>query len=196
MTASRLFLLSAAAATAAAPLAGAPIWCAYGTSKFALLRSPDFALRSWPPLSASLRFAARGSPRPPAGTTQAKLLGAAALHVNGVLVAVGPGHNVPTDSQVARAVDVLPFLRPGGNALGLAGFFDRAFATGAEDVPRVQADLVVVDAQGQYTAAMTGTTWAAWPADAFFGPTGDAGVSWYARGLAPTHRGLKPMRRC
>jgi hypothetical protein len=170
---------ASAAAAAADPLGGAPIWCANATSKFALLRAPDFSLRAWPPASATLRFAARGSPRPPAGTTQAKLLGAAAPRVNGVLVAAGPGHNVPTDAQVARALDVLPFLRPGVNALGFGAFFDREYAQGAEDVPRVQADLVVVDAQGSYVAASTDATWTAWAADAYHNPTGNAGVSWY-----------------
>jgi len=169
----------ATATAAAQPLGGAPVWCANATSKFALLRAPDFTVRSWPPASATLRFAARGSPRPPAGTTQAKLLGAAAPSVNGVLVAAGPGHNVPTGAQVARAIDVLPFLRPGANALGFAAFFDRAFAQGAEDVPRVQADLVVVDALGSYVAAATDASWTGWAADAFYNPTGDAGVSWY-----------------
>ena len=81
-----------------------PIWSRNTTSNFVFLRSPDFVLRA-APLSADLYFAALGSPRPPAGTTQAKLLGAAAIYVNGVLASVGPGHNIPTQSQVIRSLD-------------------------------------------------------------------------------------------
>jgi hypothetical protein len=157
-----------------APAVGAPIWTSNVSSNFCFLRSPDFVLRA-SPLAAVLSFAALGSPRPPEGTTQAKLLGAAAIYVNGVLASVGPGHNVPTASQVVRNVDVLPFLRAGGaqNALGIASFFARAFSTGVDDVPRVEAVLEVTDSEGQYNVTSTGDlSWRAWPADAYFNPTG------------------------
>ncbi len=104
-------VVCAAAATAApapAPfLLCAPVWASdNSTDQFVLLRSQEFKVRSAGasrPLSATLYFAAEGSPRPPEGTTQAKLLGAASVYVNGVLVTVGPGHNVPTSSQVRAA---------------------------------------------------------------------------------------------
>lgn len=95
-------------------LAAAPIWSPANLStQFALLRSPEFKLRGDVD-AATLYFAAEGSPRPPAGTTQAKLLGAAMIYVNGVLIGGGPGHNVPTASQVVRGSDIKPYLRPNG----------------------------------------------------------------------------------
>jgi len=160
-------------------LAGAPVWAPNASSAFAMLRSPTFQLRA-PPASATLYFAALGSPRPPAGTTQAKLLGACSVYVNGVLVTAGPGHNVPTDSQVVRAMDVLPFLRATGledNVVGLAGYYDHSNAHGVP--PRIAAVLVVADAQGTYNATATGPAWLGWGADAYFRPTGNAGISWY-----------------
>ena len=190
-----LLLLGLLVAPAAAQVftTAAPInWASSNvSSRFGLLRSPEFTLRA-APTSASLVFAALGSPRPPAGTTQAKLLGAAMVYVNGILVAGGPGHNVPTDAQVARSVDVLPFLRGDGadNTVGIASFFDSSYAKG--EVPQVQAALAVVDAQGVYNATVTGASWTAWGADAAFRPTGNAGVSWYpvpnaSTQTSPTH---------
>lgn len=168
-------------------LDGAPIWAANASSDFALFRAADFVLRSADDfLNATLFFAALGSPRPPAGTVQAKLLGAAAAYVNGVLVSVGPGHGIPTaDAQQAvRGVDVSAFLRAGGaaNTLGFACFWARAYAQYAPFAggPRVHAALVVTDGAGTYTAAATGTgDWVSWGADAYFNPTGNAGISWY-----------------
>ena len=161
-----------------------PIWSHLNlTTQFALFRSPEFKLRSQSaPLSAQLYFAAEGSPRPPEGTTQAKLLGAAVIYVNGVLVAAGPGHNVPTDTQVVRQADVLPYLRADGevNTIGIASFFASPLAP-LSVLPRVQAALVVTDDQGEYaiTDAATSKSWQAWGADSYFNPTGDAGISWY-----------------
>ena len=162
-------------------LSGAPIWSGNGSASFALLRAPDFALRAWPVTSARLLYTSAGSPRPPAGTTQAKLLGAAALWVNGVLVGAGPGHAVPTAAQPVRAADVRPFLRGGGaaNALGVASFFARNQAQHG-DAPGVQAVLEIVDGAGAYNVSATGGAWTAWEAaDAYYNPTGDAGISWY-----------------
>ena len=85
----------------AAPL---PIWSSNKTSNFVFLRSPDFTFRA-EATTAVLSFTAVGSPRPPEGTTQAKLLGAASIYVNGVLASAGPGHNVPTQPQVVRSLD-------------------------------------------------------------------------------------------
>jgi hypothetical protein len=176
-------------APAPAPFAldGEPIWAANASSDFALFRAADFVLRSADFVNATLFFAALGSPRPPAGTVQAKLLGAAAAYVNGVLVSIGPGHGIPTaDAQQAvRSVDVSAFLRAGGaaNALGFACFWARAYAQYAPFAggPRVHAALVVTDGSGTYTAAATGTAggWTSWGADAYFNPTGNAGISWY-----------------
>jgi hypothetical protein len=134
---------------AASILDGAPIW-ASTSDDFALLRGPSFALRA-APTAATFFYAAQGSPRPPAGTTQAKLLGAACLYVNAVLVTCGPGHNVPTASQVVRGVDVLPFLRGGAapNVVGVASFFAHAYAK-AGDRPAVQGVLAITDAAGSY----------------------------------------------
>ena len=161
-----------------APLDGDPIWAANTSAHFAMMRT-DFNVRATPQ-SATLFFAARGSPRPPEGTTQAKLLGAAAIYVNSVFVAAGPGHNVPTQSQVARAVDLMPFVRVGPNALGIASFFDVSLARTPDDTPRVHATLIIGDANGVYTATSTGTGWTAWTAaDSYFNPTGNAGISWY-----------------
>lgn len=176
----RAFLVAAAAAIASAQyLVGNPIAAANATSKFALLRAPEFTLRALP-TRATLYLAARGSPRPPEGTTQAKLLGAAVVYVNGVLVGAGPGHNVPTNTQVVRALDVLPFLRAAGaNALGIATFFDHTLARGSADTPRVDATLVVTDGGGDVVVTATNASWRGWGADAYFNPTGDAGVSWY-----------------
>lgn len=81
-----------------------PIWSSNKTSNFVFLRSPDFTFRA-EATSAVLSFTAVGSPRPPEGTTQAKLLGAASIYVNGVLASAGPGHNVPTQPQVVRSLD-------------------------------------------------------------------------------------------
>ena len=172
----RTLLVVVAALATRAQLIGQPIAAANTTSKFAYLRSFEFTLPASPPSNATLYFAARGSPRPPEGTTQAKLLGAAVLYVNGVLVGAGPGHNVPTDSQVVRAMDVLPFLRAGGaNVLGIATVFDRSLARSPADTPRVHATLVVDGA----AVVATGNRWRAWGADAYFNPTGNAGISWY-----------------
>ena len=160
----------------------APVWAANASSRFVMLRAPDFTLRAQP-TSATLYFTALGSPRPPAGTTQSKLLGAVCPYVNGILVTCGPGHSVPTASQVVRGVDVLPLLRGVGspNALGSVSFWDFSYAADAPIAggPRVQAELAVTDAQGAYVVAATSTAWVSWGADAAFGPTGDAGVSWY-----------------
>jgi alpha-L-rhamnosidase len=174
--------LALASAAAPSPFTNStPIWAANATSRFVVLRSPDFSLRG-PPTAATLFFTALGSPRPPAGTIQSKLLGAACPYVNGILVTCGPGHNVPTASQVVRGVDVLPFLRAGApNALGTVSFWDFAYATHAPIAggPRVQAELHVSDAAGSYVVSSTSTAWLSWGADAAFSPTGDAGVSWY-----------------
>ena len=175
-----LVFFASASATSSGPFSsGTPIWSLNRTSNFVLLRSADFSLRA-APLSAALVFTAAGSPRPPAGTTQAKLLGAAAVYVNGVLVGAGPGHSVPTASQPVRALDVRPFLRAGGaaNTIGIASFFAWHYA-GAGEAPRVQALLRVTDGGGEYNLSATGAGWSAWPADEYFNPTGDAGVSWY-----------------
>ena len=172
----RLLLLSLLCRALALP--GAPIWTSNATSSFALLRAPDFALRA-PPLSATLFFTALGSPGTQ-GTLQAKLLGAACPHLNGVLLTCGPGHATPTAAQLVRSVSALPFLRSAGaNALGIAAFYNQRTARPAQ-APRVQAWLEVTDAAGAYTVAATGQDWRA-PAnaDAVFGPTGNAGVAWY-----------------
>ena len=139
-------------AVAASLLDGSPIWVA-NAGDFALLRGPTFTLRA-APTAATFYYAAQGSPRPPAGTTQAKLLGAACLYVNAVLVTCGPGHNVPTASQVVRGVDVLPFLRGGAapNVVGVASFFAHAFAK-AGDRPAVQGVLAITDATGSYNVS-------------------------------------------
>ena len=139
-------------AVAASLLDGSPIWVA-NAGDFALLRGPTFTLRA-APTAATFFYAAQGSPRPPAGTTQAKLLGAACLYVNAVLVTCGPGHNVPTASQVVRGVDVLPFLRGGAapNVVGVASFFAHAFAK-AGDRPAVQGVLAITDATGSYNVS-------------------------------------------
>jgi Bacterial alpha-L-rhamnosidase concanavalin-like domain len=159
---------------------GYPIWSNNSTSNFVLFRSPIFKLRNNNnPITAILYFAAEGSPRPPEGTTQAKLLGAAKIYVNGIFVSAGPGHNIPTLSQVVRAVDVRPFLRTNGadNVIGIASFFQWSYA--GTTVPLVQALLSVTDSQGEYNITATDSTWYAWPADSFFNPTGNAGISWY-----------------
>lgn len=173
--------LVASTLAASTVLQGVPIGAANTTSLFVYLLSPPFALPGGPLTSATLWFAALGSPRKnPAGTTQAKLLGAAMVRVNGVLVTGGPGHNIPTNSTVVRGADVLPFLRFGGepNVIGIASFYDRSQASGVP--PRVQAWLNVTTAAGdEYTAAATGPAWLSWGADAYHQPTGDAGVSWY-----------------
>ena len=183
-----LLALAAAAAPAAPPfkLDGDPIWAANASSDFALFRAGDFVLRDASFTSATMYFTALGSPRPPAGTVQAKLLGAAAAYVNGVLVSLGPGHGVPTaaEQQAVRGVDVSAFLRAGGeaNSLAFACFWARAYSHYAPFAggPRLHAALVVADAGGTYTAAATGAaTWASWGADAAYNPTGDAGISWY-----------------
>jgi hypothetical protein len=169
-----LLLLLLLPSASAALLDGAPIW-ASSPNDFALLRGPAFSLRA-PPSSATFFYAAQGSPRPPAGTTQAKLLGAACIHVNNILVSCGPGHNVPTATQVVRGVNVLPFLRGGGapNVVGVASFFAHAYSKG--DRPAVQGVLAVTDAQGSYNVSATGDGWLGWGADAYFNPTGNAGV--------------------
>ena len=165
----------AAAVSTPFSLPGSPIW-ASPSSDFVWLRSPEFRLRA-APLSATVEFAALGSPGT-RGTLQAKLLGAACVHVNGVLVSCGPGHNVPTETQIVRALDVRSFLRsaPALNVLGLECYY----ATQGAPPPRMQATLRVTDASGTYTVTSTGANWTASPADAYFNPTGDAGVSWYA----------------
>ena len=159
-------------------LSGIPVWAndPNKTSGFVLLRSPNFTLRS-PPLSATLFFAALGSGATK-GTLQPKLLGSAAVYVNGVLTTLGPGHNVPTATQVVRGANILPFLRVegGANVLGFACRFDR---TSPAADPRVQAVLVVEDSEGSYNVTATDGMWAAWVADGYFNPTGDAGISWY-----------------
>ena len=158
-------------------LDGAPIWAASSNSSFMLLRGPDFALRG-PPSSARLLFTSLASLPPESGTVQAKLLGAAAVYVNNVLVTIGPGHNIPTHSQLVRGVDVLPFLRATGpNTLGVSSFFTNAAAKGA--TPRFQAVLVLQDATGSYNATQTGAGWTAWGADTYYNPTGNAGTDNY-----------------
>ena len=172
-------LAAALLACAAAAFPGAPIWSANASASFTLFRSPPFALRAPAFLSATLFFTAIGSPGTQ-GTLQPKLLGAACPHLNGVLLTCGPGHAVPTASQLVRAVDAAPFLRGAGdNVLGIASFYNQ-LAARARVAPRVQAWLEVVDAAGAYTLAATGADWAAaLDGDAVFGPRGDAGVSWY-----------------
>ena len=191
-----LRLLSCAAVSAACAssslLSGSPVWASdpSGTSGFVLLRSPAFTLRA-PAISATLFFAAEGSGLTK-GTLQAKLLGAASIHVNSVLVTSGPGHNVPTASQVVRGADVAPFLRGGGdaNVVGIAARFDRT----GEGTPRVQAMLTITDADGAYTATATGASWSAWAGDQYLNPTGDAGISWYHLSNEFLDRRVYPLR--
>jgi hypothetical protein len=184
-----IYLLGTASASV---LDGVPIWAA-SSDDFALLRGPIFTLRATP-TSATFFYAASGSPRPPAGTTQAKLLGAACLYVNDVLASCGPGHNVPTASQVVRGVDVLPFLRAGGapNVVGVASFFAHAFAK-AGDRPAVQGVLAIADAEGSYNLSATGDGWLGWGADSFFNPTGNAGVFWYPMPNEDLNLGARPL---
>ena len=158
---------------------GAPIWSSNASSSFTLLRSPPFSLRAPAFASATLFFTAIGSPGTQ-GTLQAKLLGAACPHLNGVLLTCGPGHSVPTASQLVRTFDLAPYVRPDApNVLGIAAFYNQI--TGARAAaPRVQAWVEVVDASGAYTLAASGADWAAAPnGDAILGPHGNAGVSWY-----------------
>ena len=193
MNALALAVLAACAVADGSVLTGAPVWASdpSGTSGFVMLRAPDFTLRS-AAQSATLFFAALGSGATQ-GTLQAKLLGSAAVHVNGVLVTLGPGHNVPTDTQVVRGVDVLPFLRGGGaaNTVGIVGRFDRTSPAPAQ--PRVQAVLQVTDAGGAYNVTATGASWSAWVADGYFQPSGDAGIAWYHMSQEDLNRSAYPQ---
>ena len=79
---------------------------------------------------------------------KSKLLGAAMVYINGVLVGGGPGHHEPDASQVIRELDVLPFLRLDGqrNVVGFSCFFDHSQATKGQTA-RVQAVLQITDSQ-------------------------------------------------
>ena len=96
------------------------------------------------------------------------------------VVPVAPALQLVT-LTILPAIAVLPFLRTGSsfNTVGISSFFARAYATGAEDVPRVEASLLITDAIGSYNATSSSVAWTAWAADEYFNPTGDAGVSWY-----------------
>jgi hypothetical protein len=175
-----------------------PIWSSNQTSNFVLFCSPDFSLRSSTFISATVYLAALGSPRPPRGTAQSKLLGAAALYVNGILVTAGPGHNVPTLSTGVRAVDVTAFVRDNGasNVLGVASFWARAYSQNSPvpGGPRISATLVVTDASGTYTVTNTSQAWRSWGADAYFNPQGEVdGSAWYPMPNENLMRGSYPL---
>ena len=161
----------------AAQFPGTPIWSSNASSSFSLFRSPAFSLRG-APLSATLFFTALGSPGT-RGTLQAKLLGAACPYLNGLLLTCGPGHNVPTNVQQVRAFDLLPYLRQqGDNVLGVVSYYNQQVR--GSPAPRMQAWVDIVDADGNYTLIPTGSDWAsALNGDAIYGPSGEAGVSWY-----------------
>ena len=164
-------------------LTGISIWAANSSSDFVFLRSTDFTLRSPTFINATLYFSALGSPRPPAGTIQSKLLGAASIYLNSVLVTSGPGHNTPTNSTAVRAVDMSAFLRGNGeaNTIGIISHWARAYAKNSPlpGGPRVSATLIIFDANGSYPVSATSLEWSSWGGDIAYNPTGNAGVSWY-----------------
>lgn len=177
-------LKKSASVTPAPSLSGIPIWSSNVTSNFVLFSSPDFTLRSSTFTSATVYLSALGSPRPPRGTAQSKLLGAASLYINGILVTSGPGHNVPTLSTGVRAVDVSPFVRGSGesNVIGIASFWARAYSQNSPvpGGPRISVTLVVTDASGSYNVTGTSSLWRSWGADDYFNPVGEVdGSAWY-----------------
>ena len=79
---------------------------------------------------------------------------------------------------MARVVDILPYLRSGPNVLGVASYFNIGAVKG--DLPRIQAGVSIVDEGGAELSFGTDVKWSAWPADGYFNPSGNAGISWYA----------------
>jgi hypothetical protein len=175
-----------------------PIWISNETSNFALFSSPEFSLRLPNFITATIYFSALGSPRQPRGTVQSKLLGAAAIYVNGILVTAGPGHNVPTNSTGIRTADVTAFIRGNGNnnVIGVSCFWAREFAqfSPVPGGPRLSVTLVVIDSIGSYSVLGTTTSWMSLAADTVFNPTGEVdGSGWYPMPNENLNRNAYPL---
>ena len=161
-----------------------PIWSPHNGSQFVQFRSPYFAVPS-SATNTTLFITARQTPLDYPGTgvgnLQGKLLGAYRLWINGVMVTVGPGRNVPDTAQSVDAVDVsgLLLLGPTTNLIAVQSFF--ANDTNAPGVHPLLMVLVVAHTpKGADVIAMeTSTAWTTHDADAYFNPTRPDYTSWY-----------------
>jgi hypothetical protein len=129
------------------------------------------------------------------GTSQAKLLGAYKLFVNGRLVGMGPGRRV-NQTQGVDAIDITSVLHtptinerhhrqgesgsantttnPALNAIGLQGFHTARFVG---DHPRLLLQLVLTYTDGAVQKVSTGDAgWETLNADSIFNPTSSTGA--------------------
>ena len=109
---------------------------------------------------------------PHGGSSQSKLLGGYKLHINGVVVATGPGRRV-NQTQGVDAVDVQALLLQGKNAMGVQGYHTARFP---DDQPRMLVQTVVVYSDRSTTVASTGPDWRTMDADLLFNPVGSTGA--------------------
>eukprot|EP00759_Apiculatamorpha_spiralis_P036400 PhF_6_TR36545/c0_g1_i3/m.53902 len=183
------------ASTPAFTAAASPIWHPTNTSShYTYFRSPEFVL-PFPiesSTSALLRVTAEQSPNVAGlGSWQSKLLGAFKLHINGIALAAGPGHNVPFTSQSVLQLDLLNsqelrvVLRnpPATNVIAFSCYFTNSFGnvTLHAEVPRLQAELVITSVQQEQQPFIlsTNTQWSSLAADTYHNPGADEGHSWY-----------------
>jgi hypothetical protein len=113
-----------------------------------------------------------GSCIPSGGTSQAKLLGAYKLFINGKVVGTGPGRRV-NETQGVDPVDVTSVVFEGGNAVGLQGYHSTRFT---RDEPRLLVQLVLSYVDGTTDTVATGTDWNTMDADRIFNPIGSSGA--------------------
>ena len=114
-----------------------------------------------------------GASIPSGGSSQSRLLGAYKLHINGVVVGVGPGRRV-NQTQGVDAIDILSALRAGGtNAVGIQGFHTSRFR---DDEPRLLFLLKLQYADGTSQLVGSGEHCQAMPADHIFRPDSSQGA--------------------
>lgn len=114
-----------------------------------------------------------GSCIPHGGSSQAKLLAAYKLWVNGNVVGIGPGRRV-NQTQGVDAIDLRGALVDGANAFGLEGFH-RSIFTG--DAPRMLMLVRITYVNGSVTDVPTDAQWRTYAhADAAFGPDSSTGA--------------------
>ena len=128
-----------------------------------------------------------GASIPSGGSSQARLLGAYKLHVNGIVVGVGPGRRV-NQTQGVDAIDILSALRPGdANAVGIQGFHTSRFKN---DDPRLLFLLKLEYTDGTSQTVGSGAGCQALAADHIFNPDSSQGAWAGGKCAGPTCSGM------
>ena len=114
-----------------------------------------------------------GASIPNGGSSQARLLGAYKLYINGAVVGMGPGRRV-NQTQGVDAIDILSTLRSGeANAVGIQGFHTSRFKN---DDPRLLFLLKLEYADGTSQMIGSGDSCQALAADHVFNPDSSQGA--------------------